>query len=191
MARQWSWVWPVCQVWQILYRDFMETQCLEYGRQLADTMIPILLEYQKVLTKYINRFVNVYQPKKLIRIRNRIIEQSRTVIHVQRPNNRNINYNKHEEILYNTLFKFFNSNVDNLKRLYQLSMPTSPMEYQPNRFNTDDRRQERPYSRPWMETNQANWFISLYGTTSIQVAGGRKPIREQVRQPIRCDIVLF
>ena len=130
-------------------------------------MIPILLEYQKVLTKYINRFVNVYQPKKLIRIRNRIIEQSRTVIHVQRPNNRNINYNKHEEILYNTLFKFFNSNVDNLKRLYQLSMPTSPMEYQPNRFNTDDRRQERPYSRPWMETNQANWFISLYGTTSI------------------------
>ena len=100
-------------------------------------MIPILLEYQKVLTKYINRFVNVYQPKKLIRIRNRIIEQSRTVIHVQRPNNRNINYNKHEEILYNTLFKFFNSNVDNLKRLYQLSMPTSPMEYQPNRFNTD------------------------------------------------------
>ena len=76
-----------------------------------------------------------HQPKQLIKIRNRIIKQNRTVIHVQIIIEISIIISTQRFFL--TPYKFFNTNVDDFKSLYQFSIPMSPMVYQPNRFNTD------------------------------------------------------
>ena len=61
--------------------------------------------------------------------------QNRTVIHVQIIIEISIIISTQRFFL--TPYKFFNTNVDDFKSLYQFSIPTSPMVYQPNRFNTD------------------------------------------------------